>query len=442
MSTRLPQNIEAEEVVLGLMLISKSCLVAGISELNQDAFHKRIHTMTFTGIQALFEKGKEVSLISLAEQLKSTNSLEAVGGPVALSELVASGISDTEFDTYTEILIDKATKRRVIAAADNIMQAGFDDKLDTTSFLKLTMEKISQATRGASKEVKIISSGDIYKERRKILLDRLKRNVVGFGYQELDEKIVSGMAPGDISVIAARTSMGKSGFKSNIKLNQLEAGFGVVGFELEQGFASEQDRMESLMTNIPLEEIIRSREWAKNDYRIDLVKEANQRMDEKFNYHIIPSRGITLSDVRTALYQITQSFPIHVVFFDLFDKLVDVNVAANKAQTVGVKINEVAQMAEEFNVHICCLVQINRRVEHRGGDHRPRLSDLKDSGNYEEAARLVLLLYRENYYFEDSMNNDVEIIIAKQSNGPLGVVTMRFDIDTLRMTPPEKYLGI
>ncbi len=442
MPAKLPQNIEAEEVVLGLMLISKSCLVAGIRELNPNAFHKRTHTMIFTGIQALFEKGKEVSLISLTEQLKSTNSLEAVGGPVALSELAASSISDAEFNTYMEILIDKATKRSVIAAADKVMQAGFEDKLDTAGFLKLTMEEISQATRGVSREVIIISSGDIYEERRKILLDRLKHNVVGFGYPELDEKVISGMAPGDISVIAARPGMGKSAFKSNIKLNQLEAGFGVVGFELEQGFASEQDRMESLMTDIPLGEIIRSREWAESDYRIDLVKEANRKMDEKFNYHIIPSRGITLSDARTALYQITQSFPIHVVFFDLFDKLVDVNVAANKAQTVGVKINEIAQMAEEFNVHMCCLVQINRRVEHRGGDHRPRLSDLKDSGNYEEAARLVLLLYRENYYFEDSMNEDMEIIIAKQSNGPPGVIAMKFDTDTLRMTPPEKYLGI
>ena len=313
------------------------------------------------------------------------------------------------------------------------MQEGFNDTLDKDSFLKYTMDTIGEATRGASHGVKVISSGGIYEERRKIFLARLEHNVIGLGYDNLDETIVSGMALGDISVIAARPGMGKSALKGNIKLKQLRAGLGIVGFELEQGFATEQDRMESLMTGIPLMEIIRSRYWQAGDYRIDAIKEANRVIDEEFNYHIIPSRGITLSDARTALYQIVQQNEIHVVYFDLFDKLSDVSVANNKAQTVGVKLNELHAMAEEFNIHVCCLVQINRRVEHRGGDKRPRISDLKDSGNYEEVARLILLLYRESYYFPDTLDEDLEVIIAKQSNGPPGTVLMHFDMETLEM---------
>lgn len=861
MATKLPQNIQAEQVVLGLMIINKTCLSDGISRLTGSSFHKKPHSLLFAGIKALFEKGKEIGVVSLTEQLESMNSLDAVGGSIAISGLIESSVSDTEFSVYLEILEDKAAKRRVILAANRIMQEGYEDKLDKNSFLKLSMDLISQTTSGISRDIQVISSGEVYQARRESLIARMDQNVVRFGWTNLDERVVSGLAPGDVSVIAGRPGIGKclkfdtlirnadtgelysieevvkrrldfkvfgidkenrtvkrkivgyhangiqevfeitfedgrtiraakdhkfktfegfsslsnlsrgdsilykffdsgskkdlyispyllgilladgnlksvsltteykelvehikkikpgdssitekpdkrnpklyrlriikkekkwnnwipnpvkqelkrlnlyqvlsghkfipkeyqsldkvstsfllaglfdgdssigkggrpitygsisktlvediqyllsrmgifsilklhkgkfkgkdyysyrlfigqedsikrfistigthmkhpprtrrmfkekrkkvktnwnmgncpkevwdyveekygkdklrqfmkeqlkrgkgnlrrmksqgigperlkklanfledeflrnipkndirfikiesiesigkfkvydltiervhnyeingiithnSALKSNIKLNLLRAGFGVVGFELEQGFATEQDRLESLMTNIPLEEVIKSGGWKKGDYRIELIKEANTTIDREFNYHIIPSRSMTLADTRAVLYQIKQRTPFHVVFFDLFDNLVDVSVSANKAQTVGVKINEVARMAEEFNCHICCLVQISRRVEHRGGDRRPRLSDLKDSGNYEERARLVLLLYREKYYFEDSLNQEMEIIIAKQSNGPPGKVIMHFEEDTLKITPAEEYLG-
>ena len=433
MSSKLPQNKEAEAVVLGLMMISKSCLVTGMADLTPECFYSKTHALIYAGIEGLFEKGKEVSLVSLTEQLRATNSLEAIKGPVTLSELAEASISDAEFDTYVEILQDKAAKRQVISAADKVMQAGFDDTLDQESFLRFTMDEMSTATRGASHDIRIISSGEIYEERRKVFLQRLEHNVIGLGYDNIDDIVVSGMGLGDISIIAARTGMGKSAYKGNTQLRQLENGLGIVTFEIEQGFATQQDRMESLMTDIPLKEIIRSRDWAKGDYRIDKIKEANEKIDNKFNYHVIPSRGITLADARTALYQIAQQHTIHVVYFDLFDKLADVNVGANKAQTVSAKLNELHAMAEEFNVHICCLVQINRQVERRGGDKRPKISDLKDSGAYEETARLILLLYRESYYFRDTLNDDMEVIVAKQSNGPPGTALMNMDLETLSM---------
>ena len=190
------------------------------------------------------------------------------------------------------------------------------------------------------------------------------------------------------------------------------------------------------MTKIPLTEILQSYSWQPEDYRLDLIKKANHIIDKKMNYHIIPSRAISVADVRSVLYQISQHSKIDVVFFDLFDKLMDVNVSVNKAQTVGVKLGEMARMAEEFDCHICCLVQINRQVEKRS-DKRPQLSDLKDSGNYEESARLVMMLYRERYYFQDSLNDEMEIIISKQSNGPTGTVNMTFNEETLAIDPGE-----
>ena len=305
MAKKLPQNPEAEKVVLGLMLMNRGCLINGVSLLEESSFYKKTHKLIFSNIKALFEVGKEIGLLSLTEQLKSTNSLSAVGGAMAISELIESGISESEFNTHLEILKDKASKREVISAADKIITAGFDDKLPRDEFLKLTMDTISESTRGSQKNIRVISSGDIYTARRQVFLDRLERNLVSFGYENLDSEIVSGMAPTDISILAARPGMGKSALKTNLKINLLRATKGVVSFELEQGFATEQDRMESVMTHIPLEEIIKSRNWRAGDDRIDLIKKANEEMDDAFNYHIIPSRGLGLSDVRTILYQIS-----------------------------------------------------------------------------------------------------------------------------------------
>jgi len=436
MPEKLPQNPGAEAVVLGLMIISKSCLAEGMSILSKDHFHKKTHGLIFMGMEGLFQSSKDVSLVSLTEQLKSTNSLDAVGGPLRLAELTESSISDTELDTYISILQDKSIKRNIILAADNIMKKGYEDVMEQDAYLKHTMETIWKATPFYSSAIRVISSGSMTEARRADFISRRDKKIIRFGWEGLDKLVVNGMSPGDISVLAARPGLGKSALKTNIMLNLLEAGYGVVNFGIEQGFRTEQDRLEALMTKIPLTEILQSYSWKMEDYRLDLIKEANYRIDREMNYHIIPSRTISVADVRSVLYQINQHSKIDVVFFDLFDKLIDVNVSVNKAQTVGVKLGEMARMAEEFDCHICCLVQINRQVEKRS-DKRPQLSDLKDSGNYEETARLVMMLYRERYYFQDSLNDEMEIIISKQSNGPTGTVNMTFNEEILAIAPGE-----
>jgi replicative DNA helicase len=441
MAEKLPQNTEAEAVVLGLMMISKSCLSVGMSTVNHGHFHKKTHGLIFTAMGGLFTKAKDVSLVSVTEELKSTNTLDAVGGPLKLAELTESSISDTELDTYISILQDKAIKRNIIKAADDIQKKGYEDVMDQDAFLRHTMETLWKATPYYSSAIRVISSGKMAETRRLDIIERRNKKTIKIGWENLDSLIVNGFTPGDISIIAARPGLGKSALKTNMMLNLLESGHGVVNFGIEQGFRTEQDRLESLMTKIPLSEIIKSWNWEISDYRLELIKKANQRIDSELNYHIIPSRAISVADVRSVLYQISQHSNIDVVFFDLFDKLIDVNVSVNKAQTVGVKLGEMSRIAEEFDCHICCLVQINRQVERRS-DKRPSLSDLKDSGNYEETARLVMLLYRERYYFPDSLNDEMEVIVAKQSNGPTGSRNMVFDEETLAISPAVESIAV
>jgi len=439
-----PFDDAAERTALGLMMSDLKCLKEGVMYLVPDHFYKPHHRLIFASITALFIENKQVTLLNLTNYLKARSALDAAGGPLAIAELLEYGVSATEFPDTLLILKDKHTKRRLIDITGKTQTESFNDKNDGELILRGIIDELWTLTPKGNKEIKIIHPEDIYQTRMDDLKNRAHRKVVHTSYPGLDELLVAGFAPQEISVIAGRPGVGKSSFKSNLIVNLCNAGLGVVHFAIEQGFSVESDRLESIMTDIPLKEIMNSREWRKGDYRIPMIKEANKLIAEKWNYHIIPSRGLIIPDVRFILNQISRDNKIDVVFFDLFDKLKDVNVSANKAQHVGEKLGMVHTMSEEFDCHMSLLVQINRNVEKRP-NKRPVMSDLKDSGSYEQDARLVMLLYREKYYNNDSLDETVEVIIGKQNNGPSGsgiMAPLIFHEDTLKMTSPVDYFGV
>ena len=436
----MPADLDAERAVLGLMLISGTCLIDGMSNLQNDYFYDKSHQILFNNMQTLFSKGVEVSSMSLLDQLRSSKSLTAVGGPSVIADLADSSISSTEFKVVLGILENKASKRRAILMANNIMKMGYEDVDDTQDFQNKISETFWQSMPQGHQSIKIYGPHNIEQERREVLRGRHNITKVEMGWESMDRLITTGFAPQEISIIASRPSMGKSAFKTNAKRNLCSNGFGVVSFATEQSFGIEQDRLEALITGIPLQEIINSSKWQKGDWRIDEVKKAIATYSQ-WNYTIVPARSIGLADVRNILHQISQKHPIDVVFFDLFDRMRDVNVAANKAETVHVKLGEQARIAEEFNCHMCNLVQVNRAVERRS-NKRPMMSDLKSAGAYEEFARLILFLYREKRYYPESMDESMEVIIGKQNNGPTDeVIRMHFDEDTLEITEEDDYLG-
>ena len=430
----LPHSIEAEKAILGLMITEKDCLVKSLSSLSHNHFFNASNQLIFKGMESLFNNGSKVDLVTLNDQLSQNNSLSAVGGHSSLIDLAEASINLNDFDSYTSILKDKYLKRKAIEAADNVVKKGMSDDMDIDAYSKFMMEQFWKATPTSDGNVDVISSGKLAEYRKQDLI-RLKNTVpVYTGYENLDSLLIGGFAPGDVSITAGRPGMGKSSFKANIIKQMCERGLGVVSFALEQSFTVEQARIESLLTEIPLSDILDARNWPEKDYTITKLKEANEHMDKNWNYHIIVNRNVSLADVRNILYQISQFQKVDIIFFDLFDKLTDVNISSNKAQNVGVKLGELSRIAEEFSCHVNCLVQINRRIDTRS-DKRPSISDLKDSGAYEEVARLIMLMYREQYYYPDSLNNAFEILIAKQSNGPNGTAMFDFNDETLEMTP-------
>ena len=196
------------------------------------------------------------------------------------------------------------------------------------------------------------------------------------------------------------------------------------------------DRLDSLSHGIPLVDIIQSGRWQEGDERIKQIIDGVKQMDEKWHLYSMPQRTVSLADVRMALHRIVRVLgdPVHVVFIDLFDRLSDVDVV-EKTSVIPIKLNEVARLAEEFNVHFCLLAQINRAVESRKDKH-PTMADLRDSGGYEQVADLIFLLYRAAYYAEGVEDDRMEIELGKQRNGPAGRgtrVSFGFDPRTLRI---------
>ncbi len=435
MSKVLPHNLEAEQRILGLMIISKTCTGQGASKLTEAHFYRKQHAIIFKHISDMFAANKHVTLSSLMNELQKTNSLTAVGGQKCLIELANESISDTEFQVYLEILKDKFIKRNLITSCSAVMDRGFADNQDSQEFLDFALDKIWQATPSFHSNINIISPKDMYATRMQDLRERLEVPTISSGFANLDQ-MIGGFKRKDTSIIAGRPGMGKSAIKKCIEKNIAEQGLGVVSFALEQGFSTEADRMESLLTRIPVTEIQNTHRWRKNDPRIKKIQAANRTI-ETWNYHVVPSRAVSTRDVRSILFQLTQMGPLDIAFFDLFDRLTDVNIAFNKAQVITEKLGFLSQLSEEFNIHCCLIVQISRETEKKK-NHRPSLVELKGSGGYEEVARLVMLLYREKYYHEESLSDEVELIIAKQNNGPTGTILFDFNPELLELTPTTK----
>lgn len=437
----LPQSVESEKKVLAYMTLYQELLIQGMKSLkSHEYFHKPAHGFIWGALDSIYQKDKKPSLVVLEEELKLQKTLEKAG-PSNLVELMEVASNKEEFDSVLEIVVDKYHKRNVIKVSRELNTLSYSDSIEGEEFIKQAKDTFASSISNNFGKIQVVSSGDIWETRRQNLIAQAQTEFLDINFKNLDDRITGGWMRKQVSVMAGRPGMGKSALKSSFILGQLIKGRRVVSFAPEQGFNVEQARLEALMTEIPLKEILESYKWRGKDYRIKHIRGANQRIDKEFKYHIIPTRGLSTKDVRPILYEIAQKYgPIDWITVDLFDKFTDVNTTDNTVNAIAVGLQNLATYAEEFNAHVNLLVQISREAEKKG-DKRPKISNLKNSGAYEEVARLILLLFREKYYFPDSLNNDVEVNIAKQSNGPTDTVLFEFKEDILGFEEKDEFFS-
>jgi len=404
------------------------------------------HLFYDTAYRGLFEVCKDYAMTTgkgsvkhedvfevLREKGRGSENIRQYIKTLATCDMTGVPTLDYVFDT----LARHSTRRQAITQLYNGLVNAQNEKVEINEVVADTEEALLAINKQNKGAIEVVLPKDMLKRRHAGLVRRMETVPVYTGWKEFDKFLSHGFAPTKMSIIAGRTSMGKSFFKTNVIINLAQRKIGVINVCPEQGFDSEHDRIDSIMTGTHLRELTRIREHAPGDEVFKRLKSIAEHIQVNWNYACVPTRGITVAGVQAAIRRARRGgVNPQVVFIDLFDRLDDVNVAENRTGNFSAKLNQIEKIAQEEYVHICLLVQVGRGTEQRK-EKRPEMSDLRDCGSFEQDADLIFLLYREGYYNHDMDDNKLEVIIAKQRDGIAGI-RFQFDItdkQTLSISP-------
>ena len=447
-----PHALEAEMSLLGSMLFEPKTIadVILIVKNGQD-FHRPAHGVLFDAMVGIYDQTASLDVVQLGQILEDRGLLDEVGGPSYLVQLANSVPSASNAPQYARIIREKSMLRDLIAAAGEILRSAHGNEDEIFGVLERAEQlifRIAQRREGTSAE----SIKDLIVETIKIIEANEDRHLTGVpcGFSELDE-MLNGFQAGEMLILAARPSMGKTALALNVMEHMALAKHGVAMFSLEMGKQQLVQRMVCARGQINSQRLRRGM----------LSQEDNRRLMaacgdlSESPIYIDDTPGLTLLQLRSKARRMKDRFDIKAVVIDYLQLM----SAGGRVESRQMEVSEISRgikaMARELEVPVLCLSQLNRAAEQREG-HRPRMSDLRESGSIEQDADVVLMLHREEYYHKSDkewteQNPDKaglsEIIIAKQRNGPTGTVelawnaaSMRFQ-DLSRSTPPPEFAG-
>ena len=418
----MPQSIEAEMSVLGAMILDNEVINLVIPILNKLSFYKTAHQELYQVIVDVYDKGQQVDLVVLREELKKRSLLEKVGGVEYLMELEEAVPTIGNVEYYANIVREKAIKRNLIEVAATIQKQSFEESTDTEQLLDASERAIFDITQ---KKFNTASTrlNEILKEtfsRIENLHDRQSRLTgLSSGYYDLDDK-TCGLQPSELIIVAARPSMGKTSLVLNIveHVGVVEKK-PVVIFSLEMSAQQVAQNMLCSHARIDAHKLrmgfLDDKQWSDLSYGLGSLSEAPIFIDD--------TPGLTVLEVRAKARRLKAQYDIQLVAVDYL-QLMESSRAENRQQEISVISRRLKSLARELKIPVIAVSQLNRSVESREG-HRPRMSDLRESGSIEQDADVIVLLHRDNYYDPDK-DNTAELIIAKQRNGPTGVVKLAF----------------
>ena len=422
-----PASIEAEQAVLGAMLLKPDAVTTAAEELSADDFYRETHRLIFEAMMELKERTEPVDLVTLTEQLKKADKLAKIGGIPALSLIANSVPTAANVHYHARIVHEKAQLRSLINAATEIAGAAYE-----------SADEVEDIMDSAEKRILSVASGKRSKDfvpLQDILLDTLeqidlrynnKGSITGLptGFTELDH-LTAGLQKSDLILVAARPSMGKTAFTLNIAAHVvLRAKEPVAFFSLEmskeqlvQRLLCSEGRIDSQRLRVgELEE----KEWG------DLIDTANRLSAAPLYIDDTPS--ITVMELRSKARRLKAEHGLSLIVIDylqLMQGRASKN-SDNRQQEISEISRSLKALARELNVPVIALSQLSRSVESRQVK-RPMLSDLRESGSLEQDADIVMFLYREDYYDPETENKNItEVIIAKHRNGPVDTVDLTF----------------
>ncbi len=425
-----PHSIEAEQSVLGSMLIAPESWDTVTEIIGSDDFYNRAHQTIFIAVLDLLKHNLPVDLITVSEQLEKHDKLEEAGGFAYLAELAKNTPSAANVAAYAQIIKERAITRELIGVAHNIAEVGFNPEgRNSAELLDLAESKVFEIAEKRTGENE--GPKDIDKVLGKTV-DRLEalvksgKEVTGVttGFQDLDKK-TSGLQPSDLIIVAARPSMGKTTFAMNLCENAMMAeDKPVLVFSLEMPSEQIMMRMLASLSRVDQTKIrtaqLDDTDWSRISRTMAMLKEKN-------NLWVDDSSGLTPMDVRTRARKIARdNGGISLIMVDYLQLMRVPSLADNRTLEIAEISRSLKALAKELEVPVVALSQLNRSLEQRA-DKRPVNSDLRESGSIEQDADLIMFIYRDEVYHENSEYKGVaEIIIGKQRNGPIGTSRLTF----------------
>ena len=428
MADRLPpQNMEAEQAVLGAIFLEPSSLTLASEMLIPEDFYRGAHQRIFNAMLKLNDKGEAIDLVTVTEELAATKLLEDVGGISYLSELAGSVPTAANIEYYAKIVEEKSLLRRLIRTATSIAQDSYTREDEVDALLgeaeKSILEVSQRKSAGSFHQIKDVLVRTY--DNIEVMHNRVG-DITGIatGFAELD-KMTAGFQRNDLIIVGARPSVGKTAFALNIAQNvATKTDENVAIFSLEMGAEQLVMRMLCAEGNIDAQRLrtgsLTDEDWGKLTMAMGSLSNAGIFIDD--------SPGVRVQEIRAKCRRLKQEQGgLGMILIDYLQLVLGSGRSGeNRQQEVSEISRSLKALARELQVPVIALSQLSRGVEQRQ-DKRPMMSDIRESGSIEQDADIVAFLYRDDYYDKESENkNIIEIIIAKQRNGPTGTVSLAF----------------
>ncbi|MDR3272901.1 MAG: replicative DNA helicase [Flavobacteriaceae bacterium] len=427
-----PQALELEEAVLGAMMIDKKGLDEVIDILTPEVFYRKEHQIIYEAIEDLFKETEPIDILTISNKLRSQGKLEDAGGDFYVIQLSNKVSSSAHIEYHSRIILEKYILRKLIEISSTMVEKAYDETSDVFDLLDLSESQLYEITNGTLKrtfnESKNLVSVAIKKIRD--LKDTQGMSGIPSGFAKVD-KITAGWQPSDLIIIAARPGMGKTAFILSMARNIAIDGSVPIGvFSLEMSAEQLMMRMISSETGIESEKLRRGNlsetEWKQLYSRVNQLEKAPIFIDD--------SPGISIFDLRAKARRLVSQHGVKIIMIDYLQLMTagTNKSVGNREQEISTISRSLKAIAKELEIPVIALSQLSRSVETRGGNKRPLLSDLRESGAIEQDADIVSFIYRPEYYKLEVWEDDTpcagqaELIIAKHRNGALEDIRLRF----------------
>ncbi|NLE26032.1 MAG: replicative DNA helicase [Clostridiaceae bacterium] len=417
-----PHHVEAEQAILGALLIDRNALYEASGRLRSDYFYLEKHKEIYEAIISLYEESMPVDIVTVSDVLTRRGSLEKVGDVDYIAHLANSVVTTTNVAYYVSIIEDKALLRSLIKTSGEIIDLGYEGAMEGTEVLNQAEKKVFDLAQGLNRTgLEQINSllDKTFTQLEELCMNKGDLTGVPSGFIDLDRK-TSGFQNSDLILVAARPAMGKTSFVLNVAVNAALRNFPVAIFSLEMSRTQLVNRILALESMVELEKMrtgrLETEDWKKIGYTLGPLAKSPIYIDDNASTNTM--------EMMSKLRKLKLEKGLGLVVIDYLQLMEGRKKSDNRQQEISEISRSLKIMAKELNVPIIALSQLSRAPEQRT-DHRPILSDMRESGAIEQDADMVMFLYRDDYYNDETeKRNIVEVIIAKHRNGSTGTVEL------------------